>query len=89
MSEENQSLLEFPCRFPIKIVGKAADDFIGHVMSLISPHYPELSEQHITIRESKGKHYIAVTATIEAQSQAQLDAIYQALSNDPRVVMAL
>ena len=89
MSDNENTLLEFPCQFPIKVMGKSSDDFKLHVLSLLKPHCPEITEEDLSTRQSKGKNFIAITANINAQNQAQLDSIYQALTADPRVVMAL
>ena len=86
---EQTTLLEFPCEFPIKAVGKHADDFEDHIYKLIQAHVPELERSAVTTRDSRGGKYLAVTVHITAHSQAHLDAIYGDLSNDDAVLMAL
>ncbi len=83
------SLLSFPCEFPIKIVGKADPDFEGFVMQIMRTHVPDLGEGAVTEHYSKEGKYVSMTVTIRATSQAQLDAIYLALSSDSRVLAAL
>ena len=83
------SLLEFPCDFPIKIMGHNQADFQQLVINLIHPHVPDLDISAIRVRESRNARYLAVTVNITATSRTQLDNIYQALSNHPRIVMAL
>lgn len=86
MSEE--TLLEFPCTFPIKAVGEIEKDFDVLIIELISKH-ATVNEAAISSRASKGGRYLAVTIVIEASSKQQLDAIYQELSDHPQVLMAL
>lgn len=89
MSEQKDTLLEFPCRFPIKAMGKDEDEFVAHVLNLVTPHYPEITEDDIRTRSSNGGKYISVTITVTATSKLQLDAIYYALTDSERVLMAL
>ena len=89
MTTEQDTLLEFPCRFPIKAMGKDEDEFVAHVLNLVTPHFPEISEDDIRTRSSNGGKYISVTITVTATSKLQLDAIYYALTDSDRVLMAL
>ena len=89
MSEKKDSLLEFPCQFPIKALGVDEDEFVAHVLNLVSQHCPELSEENIKTRPSSGGKYVSVTVTVTATSQLHLDAIYYALTDSERVLMAL
>lgn len=85
---ERETLLEFPCRFPIKAIGHG-DDLVHRVFALIRPHVPGLSEDALTMRPSGKGNFMAVTVTITATSQAQLDAIYRELTVCEQVLMAL
>lgn len=76
----DQSLLEFPCNFPIKIMGKNCDEFEMEVTRIIRQHVANLDETAIRQRASGKGNYLAITVTIEAQSQAQLDDLYRALT---------
>lgn len=84
-----EGLLEFPCRFPIKAMGKAGADFDALVVQIVRRHAPDLTEGAVSSRPSKGGRWVSVTVTIQATSRKQLDAIYQALSDHDRVVMVL
>ncbi len=86
---DKTSLLDFPCNFPIKIMGKADLNFQASTLAIIRKHAPDLSEGAVSIRYSKDENYIAITVTINATSKEQLDAIYQELSKDQNVLMAL
>lgn len=87
MSEE--TLLEFPCQFPIKVMGKTSSELDLLVVEIVRRHAPDLHEGSVTTRPSKDGNYIAVTILVEASSKQQLDAIYQDLSDHPHVLMAL
>jgi hypothetical protein len=86
---EQETLLEFPCQFPIKAMGKAEDDFDLHVVEIVRRHVPDLCESAVMVRDSKGGRFLSVTVTVTATSKAQLDAIYIELSASDRVLMAL
>lgn len=88
MSEE-QSLLEFPCQFAIKVMGRTSPELDVLVVEIIRRHSPDLREGAVTSRPSKGGNYTAITVTVEAFSREQLDAIYQDLTASPHVLMAL
>ena len=87
MSDE--SLLQFPCEFPIKIMGAGAPDFRGLVVDLVRRHAADLDEARVRVRDSHTGRYQSVTVVVNAQSRAQLDAIYRELSGHPGVAMVL
>ena len=88
MSEE-ETLLEFPCQFPIKAMGKNSPDFDSTVVAIVRKYVGDVNEGAVKTRLSKGDKYLSVTVTIEATSKRQLDAIYQGLTDCPEVLMAL
>ena len=87
MSDE--TLLEFPCQFPIKAMGKANLELDLLVIEIVRRHAPDIKEGAVTTRPSKDGTYIAVTVIVEASSKQQLDAIYQDLTDHPHVLVAL
>jgi putative lipoic acid-binding regulatory protein len=87
MSEE--TLLEFPCQFPIKAMGKTELKLDLLVVEIVRRHAPDINEGAVITRPSKDGNYTAVTIIIEASSKQQLDAIYQDLSDHPHILMAL
>lgn len=88
-SEEQTSLLEFPCRFPIKAMGRNSEGFEALVTAIVLEHAQLWPDEAVTVAPSKEGNFISVTANIEAQSQQQLDAIYQDLTDSDQVLMAL
>ncbi len=89
MEPPEQSLLDFPCEFPIKIIGKQQEGFRATVIEVITRHAANFDETRLTVRQSGGGKYIAMTATFIADSREQLDAIYSELSASPYVNMML
>ena len=89
MSDEQETLLEFPCRFPIKAAGKAGEEFDSLVVEIVRRHVPDLTEAAVSLRESSGGKWVSVTVVIEASSKDQLDAIYRELSAHEKVVWAI
>ncbi len=87
MTEE--TLLEFPCRFPIKIMVRAEVDLQPLIMELVVPHAGEINAADINMRTSKNGNFISITVTITATSKAQLDTIYQALTDSEHILMSL
>lgn len=86
---EQETLLEFPCTFPIKAMGLSEHDFRAHVFDIILQYAPDLTLGDLKETPSRNGKYLSITAVIEAESQAQLDSIYEALSASKQVVMAL
>lgn len=87
MSEE--TLLEFPCDFPLKVVGRAAPDFQSLVVEIVERHTGQIPDNHIRSRPSRDGTFVALTCLIHARSKAQLDALYEELSGHERILMVL
>jgi uncharacterized protein len=89
MTDDGESLLEYPCEFPIKVFGKAGSELDALVFRLVRPHVPDLGEAAIRSRLSRHGRYEAVTIVVQAASRAQLDDIYRALSDCEDILMVL
>ncbi|OOZ39923.1 transcriptional regulator [Solemya pervernicosa gill symbiont] len=89
MSDERETLIEFPCDFPIKAMGRDEGEFETLVVELVRKHAPDLGEGAVTTRPSKGGSFLSVTVTVRATSQQQLDNIYQSLTDCEQVLMSL
>ena len=87
MSEE--TLLEFPCEFPIKIMGRESSDFQALARELVEKHTGPLSDDAVATSLSRKGNFVSVTVTVSAQSQQQLDDIYRELTAHDEVLMAL
>ena len=87
MAEE--TLLEFPCDFPIKVMGAATDEFRSLALGIITRHFGPLAAGSIEERPSSGGKYLGLTMTVRAESKAQLDAAYAELTSCCQVLVAL
>lgn len=87
--EPADTLLEFPCDFPVKVMGKYADDFESLVTEIAERHVGALPAGAVSSRPSSNRRFIAVTIMIRAQSKQQLDALYLELTSTEQVLMAL
>lgn len=86
---EAETLLEFPCEFPVKVFGKDSAEFERVVFEAISTHVPGLQPDAVTRHASSKGNYVALTVTFTATSKLQLDSIYRELTSQPLVLMAL
>ena len=89
MPSERTPVLQFPCEYMIKVMGKNTPEFEGAVLKIFNQHVKNLSEGAISSRQSKEKNFLALSITFTATSQEQLDQIYSALSESDDVIMAL
>lgn len=81
MAEEpEESLLKFPCDFPIKIMGRDEDALHIVISEIFSRHAADTKAENIKRRLSKKGNYVSVTVTINATSREQLDNIYRELT---------
>ncbi|MES2770723.1 MAG: DUF493 domain-containing protein [Pseudomonadota bacterium] len=83
------SLLEFPCAFPLKIMGAASENLAQTVLAIVHKHAPDFDGASMEMRASRGGKYLSLTCTIQASSQAQLDALYRELSGHPMIKFVL
>jgi hypothetical protein len=90
MSEEkNESVIKYPCAFPIKIMGHTRPGFAQAVSEVVTRHAPDFEAATMEMKASKHGKYLSVTCTINAISREQLDALYRELCDHPLVVMVL
>jgi uncharacterized protein len=84
-----QSLIEYPSKFPIKVMGLRADGYVTALTHIAKQFDPSFDASTIELRESSGGKYLGVTLTITATSREQLDEIYRTLSTHPMVKVVL
>jgi uncharacterized protein len=84
-----QSLIEYPSQFPIKVMGLRAEGYVAAVTHIAQQFDPAFDASTIELRESTGGKYLGVTITITATSREQLDEIYRTLSTHPMVKVVL
>lgn len=85
----DESPLQFPCDFPIKVMGVGDPDFRALVVERVCRYAPDLDEGRVRTRDSRTGRYQSVTVMVNARDRAQLDAIYQDLSRHPRIKLVL
>lgn len=86
---DRKTLLEFPCDFPVKIMGSRVDEFAQIIVALVLDHAPDFDPSSVEMRPSSKGNYLSLTCTIRATSQLQLDNLYRALTSHPLVKVAL
>ena len=89
VKELTDSLIEYPCDFPLKIFGKQQSGFAQAVLEVVTKHDPGFLASSMEMRASKTAKYVSLTCTIRATSRVQLDAVYQDLCDHPMVTMVL
>ena len=85
----DETLLEFPCDFPLKIMGANAAEFAQTIALVVVRHAPDFDPASMEMRPSKAGNYLALTCTVRATSKAQLDALYRELTAHPLVKVVL
>jgi putative lipoic acid-binding regulatory protein len=86
---DEATLIEYPCDFPLKILGRSEDGFAQAVAAVVRAHAPGFDPAAMTMRASSGGKYLSLTCTVHATSRAQLDGLYKALCDHPMVAMVL
>ena len=87
--DEVTSVIEYPCDFPIKVMGASRAGFAQAIVEIVQRHAPDFDASTVAMRTSREGKYLSVTATIRARSREQLDALYRELSDHPMVAIVL
>jgi len=85
----DDTLIAYPCDFPIKVLGHAGPEFAQAVAAIAKRHDPDFDEKTLAMKTSKQGKYLSLTCEVRATSRVQLDALYQELCDQPMVVMVL
>lgn len=83
------TLIAFPCDFPLKIMGASRDGFAQAVVDVVLRHAPDFDAATVEMRPSKAGNYLSLTCTVRATSKVQLDALYMELTGHPWVKIVL
>jgi putative lipoic acid-binding regulatory protein len=90
MEQLNQkSIIEFPCDFIIKVLGKNDEEFENTVLMIVRKHFPGFGNGKLQKRMSKNEHYLSLTINIHPETKDQLDALYIELNQSNKILMAL
>lgn len=89
MADGEAPRIEFPCRYPVKVMGAHDDDFVDLVTEVARRHAPELAADDVAVRTSRTGRWVSVTVTIRATGEEQLRALFEDLKATGRVTMVL
>ena len=89
MNRSDDSLIIYPCDFPIKIMGATQENFAQTIVDVVRLHDPEFDAGKMAMRPSSKGSYLSLTVTVHATSREQLDNLYRALSSHPMVKFVL
>ena len=89
MTEESKSLIDFPCFFPIKVMGKNVPEFAQVISDLLVQTNPGFNPGTLNMKPSTKGNYISLTCQVYVENQPQLDDLYRALSSHPLVSVVL
>ncbi|MCZ2290378.1 MAG: DUF493 family protein [Burkholderiales bacterium] len=84
-----ESLIEYPCAFPIKVMGAQVEGFVEAIAAVALHFDPGFDPATIERRESRAGNYLGLTITITAISREQLDELYRTLSTHPMVKVVI
>lgn len=85
----SESLIEYPSRFPIKVMGAKVDGFVEAITRVALQFDPDFEPATVELRDSRGGNYLGITITVTATSREQLDELYRTLSTHPMVKVVL
>jgi putative lipoic acid-binding regulatory protein len=88
-TDKEESLIDFPCEFPVKVMGAAIPEFHSRVHEIAKQHDADLNQEQTKIQNSKTGKYVSLTLNFHASDKAQLDALYNDLTNCELVLWAL
>jgi putative lipoic acid-binding regulatory protein len=86
---DSEQLLQFPCSFPIKAMGRDEPGFRDTVVDIIEKHAGDIDDDAVRVSASSKGNFVSVTVTITAESQSQLDSIYHELTDNKNVLVGL
>jgi putative lipoic acid-binding regulatory protein len=89
VSELLESLLSFPCDFPIKVMGKTQKGYAQAVVEVVRRHAPGFDPATVGMRLSREGTYLSLTLIVRAVSREQLDELYRELCDHPMVATVL
>ena len=88
-TQPRQTLIEYPCDFPIKVMGAHVEGFVDAVVEVALQFDPGFDRETVELRPSKAGNYLGVTITVTATSREQLDELYRTLTTHPMVKVVL
>ena len=89
MSSQKPPVIDFPCTYPIKVMGFATATFTEEVVEVVNKHAPGVCDEHVTVKPSAKGNYVSITIVIEATGEEQLTLMFQELKTNASVKMVL
>lgn len=89
MNDQDAPKIEFPCDYPIKVMGAACREFHEHVLEVMTRHAPGYDQTAVTVRDSRNGKFQSITVTITATGELQLKSIFEDLKTSEHVQMVL
>ncbi|TGD74377.1 DUF493 domain-containing protein [Mangrovimicrobium sediminis] len=89
MTDAEPPKIEFPCDYPVKVLGRAGDDFQTVILEVFERHAPGFDAESISVRASSKGTFTAITVVIVATGPDQLEALHQDLLATGRVQMVI
>lgn len=83
------TLIEFPCHFPVKIIGSNSAVFLEEIKLITTKHFPNFVSKDLTHKLSQKNNFLAITVTVFAENQEILDAFYREITKHPDIKMVL
>ena len=84
-----QSLIEYPCRFPIKVMGANVEGYAAAMIHIARSFEPEFDPDSVEHRPSSSGNYLGLTLSVYVTSREQLDELYRTLTTHPMVKVVL
>ena len=79
MSSISSPHIEFPCDYPIKVIGDVSGEAVSEIISVVRKHAPEVTPDEVTTRKSRKGNFHSVRITIVATGEDQLRTLHQEL----------
>lgn len=89
MTEPTPPLIEFPCDYPVKVIGNAEPDFEPWVLALVQQHVPDFRPETLRRQPSRNGRFLSLRLVLPLTSEAQLQALYTSLKASERVQAVL
>lgn len=86
---EDAPKIEFPCAYPVKVLGRQSDDFEAVILAVVHRHAPGYDSETVSLRASRKGRFVALTVTITATGPEQLEALHRDLLATGMVQMVL
>ncbi|MCZ8131879.1 MAG: DUF493 domain-containing protein [Steroidobacteraceae bacterium] len=87
--DSDSTPLEFPCNYPVKVLGRNSPEFRARMLQVMALHFGPVESVNVTERISRDGNYLSLTCTVRAESREQLDRTYRDLHSTGLVLYAL